>query len=402
MDIYDPSEDSLLLQKAVHTYATGRVLDMGTGSGIQAITAMRKPEVKEVVALDINPEAVNTLQHKILQEKLRKIKALQSDLFEHAYGKFNTIIFNPPYLPQDKGIIDNAIYGGKKGWELSERFFQDVSAFLFFDGFIVFLFSTHTDKKKIEEIIFQQLLEFEEVGRQKLHFEELYVYRITKSQVLRDLETKGIEKIQYAAKGKRGLVFKGYLDRSQLVKTHFPSTKDVLPVAIKIPRPDSKASERIKNEAFWLAEANCNNIGPRLLWAEGNVMVSEFIEGELLVDWLEHHPAAEIRTVLVNLLRQCRALDELGITKEEMHHPQKHIIMDHHNRAILIDFERCSRTPKPKNVTQYLEFVCRLQDILTKKKIDVSAAELRAFAREYKEAYSSEIIENIIKLLSSR
>ena len=57
MDIYEPAEDSYLLQKYVKELAIGRVLDMGTGSGIQAITALKNLQVRLVLAVDINPEA---------------------------------------------------------------------------------------------------------------------------------------------------------------------------------------------------------------------------------------------------------------------------------------------------------------------------------------------------------
>ena len=84
---------------------------------------------------------------------MRKIKTIKSDLFENVEGHFNVILFNPPYLPQDKGIEDIALYGGKKGWEISEKFFNEVSKYLFSDGRMLFLFSSLTNKEKINEII---------------------------------------------------------------------------------------------------------------------------------------------------------------------------------------------------------------------------------------------------------
>ena len=131
MDIYLPAEDSYLLQKFVRRFAVGRVLDMGTGSGIQALTAIEVPSVREVLAIDINPRAVEELKKEIEKRKLRKIKAVESDLFELVEGFFNLIIFNPPYLPQDKGIEDVALYGGKKGWEISVSG-RNNSIFVFF------------------------------------------------------------------------------------------------------------------------------------------------------------------------------------------------------------------------------------------------------------------------------
>ena len=57
-EVYRPAEDSHLLSKHVNRLVHGEVLDMGTGSGIQAITAALKQEVESVVAVDINPKAL--------------------------------------------------------------------------------------------------------------------------------------------------------------------------------------------------------------------------------------------------------------------------------------------------------------------------------------------------------
>ena len=140
--IYEPREDSILLEKQVSKLALGRVLDLGTGSGIQALTLIKSPYVREVVAADISKGAIEKLNEQIKKQRLRKIKVPHSDLFEQVRGQFNTIIFNPPYLPQDKNIQDEAIYGGKKGWEISERFFLQVNQFLVPSGKIIFLFSS--------------------------------------------------------------------------------------------------------------------------------------------------------------------------------------------------------------------------------------------------------------------
>ena len=94
---YEPREDSELLAKYVKKFAFGNVLDMGTGSGIQAITAAKKKSVKSVVAADIQEEVIENNKNNI---KNKKIKFIVSDLFSNIKNKkFDTIIFNPPYLP---------------------------------------------------------------------------------------------------------------------------------------------------------------------------------------------------------------------------------------------------------------------------------------------------------------
>jgi predicted Ser/Thr protein kinase len=43
------------------------------------------------------------------------------------------------------------------------------------------------------------------------------------------------------------------------------------------------------------------------------------------------------------------------VNKEEMHRPLKHIIVG--KDARFIDFERCSKTKNPKNVTQFCNYI---------------------------------------------
>mgnify|MGYP001611520966 CR=1 FL=1 len=154
MNIYEPKEDSHLLAAAVEKYVYGKVLDMGTGTGIQAITAAKKKKVKSVVAADISDEALKYAAAAAGKEKVAgKITFLKSSLFGNIQGKFDTIIFNPPYLPQDRGIVDEAIYGGRHGYEILKRFINDGSSHLTDNGIILIVFSSRTNKQKVDEII---------------------------------------------------------------------------------------------------------------------------------------------------------------------------------------------------------------------------------------------------------
>ena len=86
---------------------------------------------------------------------------------------------------------------------------------MFHDGKILFLFSTLTNKEKIEEIIVSNLFDFKEISFQKLAFETIYVYEIEKSKLLRELESKNIEDIGYLTQGKRGDIFVVKVDFSK-------------------------------------------------------------------------------------------------------------------------------------------------------------------------------------------
>ena len=170
--IYEPAEDSFLLQKYVEKYAFGKVLDIGSGSGIQAESALKK--TKNVLSVDINKEAVKLL-------KKKGIKVIYSDLFSNVKGKFDLIIFNPPYLPEEKlEDLETKLVttGGKYGYEILERFFKNAKKFLNKNGKILIVFSSLTIKKKVDSLVKKYGFKFKLLEEKGLFFERLYVYLV--------------------------------------------------------------------------------------------------------------------------------------------------------------------------------------------------------------------------------
>ena len=78
--IYEPREDSALLERYVRQYAKGHVLDMGTGSGIQAIAATQSSKVDFVTGADVLKSAIDYCRKCIKNRKIKKF--LVSDLFD--------------------------------------------------------------------------------------------------------------------------------------------------------------------------------------------------------------------------------------------------------------------------------------------------------------------------------
>ena len=171
--IYEPDEDSYLLKKQVRKLAKGKVLDMGTGSGILALAA--KENSKDVTAVDINKEAVELA-------KKNGLKTIQSDLFDKVKDKFDTIIFNPPYLPEDEAEDKESktiTTGGKQGHELIERFLKEAKSHLNKSGAILILFSSLSGD--ILKIFKECKYNYRLLDSKKIFFEELYVYELTSS-----------------------------------------------------------------------------------------------------------------------------------------------------------------------------------------------------------------------------
>ncbi|MFI5412372.1 MAG: HemK2/MTQ2 family protein methyltransferase [Candidatus Micrarchaeales archaeon] len=169
--IYEPREDSYLLAKAVEEKAFGKVLDLGTGSGIQGITAALKG--CEVTFADIDENAISCARN---NAKLNKVKGnfVVSDLFSNINEKFNTIIFNPPYLPssplKNKRDIVYYLDGGVNGRETIDRFLAEYKKYLLPKHKVLLVESSlNSFEQDVKE------LKAKAVGKAHIFFEDIVV-----------------------------------------------------------------------------------------------------------------------------------------------------------------------------------------------------------------------------------
>ncbi len=74
------------------------VLDMGTGSGVCALSAARR--ARRVVAVDVSPAAVRCARLNALVNDLdERVDVREGDLFAALAGeRFDLVLFNPPFL----------------------------------------------------------------------------------------------------------------------------------------------------------------------------------------------------------------------------------------------------------------------------------------------------------------
>ena len=171
MEVYQPAEDSYLiadvLKKHLKENEIESFLDMGTGSGILSEIALNAG-VKDVVAVDINPDAVAEA------EKLGA-RGIIGDLFENVSGEFDVISFNAPYLPLDSREPEDsqvATTGGVRGDEVSVRFLNGAQKHLKKNGKIFLLVSSLTPMDEISKF------NPREVARKRVFAEDLIVLEI--------------------------------------------------------------------------------------------------------------------------------------------------------------------------------------------------------------------------------
>lgn len=172
--IYEPREDSFLLEKEVKKIAKGKTfLDLGSGSGIQAKAAI-SAGAKSVLASDINEEAVKQLRK-------QGIKAVQSNLFSRIRKKFDIIAFNPPYLPEDRREDKEsslATTGGKRGDEIILEFLKDAKSHLTQNGIILLVVSSLTPKTKIDALLKKENMKKEVILSESFFMEKIEVWRL--------------------------------------------------------------------------------------------------------------------------------------------------------------------------------------------------------------------------------
>jgi release factor glutamine methyltransferase len=383
-EVYMPAEDSYLLQDHIKDFARGSVLDMGTGSGVQAIEASKYAE--KVLAVDKNPAA---LKHARKQAKgIMNISFKASDLFKTIpKQKFDLIIFNPPYLPVSKHADDIALCSPKGGTETITMFLGKAGDYLAPDGVILLVYSSITKKAHIDASLQKNLLQAELISKKHVFFEDILLFKIEKAELRKRLEAQGFLAPEVYAKGKRGVI---------LTATHKKKK-----VAIKIKKETSEAQGTIENEVRFLKLLNEMGIGPKLIYYDHEKFAYEFAEGDFIEDYLRNSGAKDIRTVLARIVRQLYAMDKAGINKFEMHHPVKHIIVKG-TKPVMIDFERCRHTEHPKNVTQFLDYLRSLKGILDGKGISIDEDEIKGISLEYRHSAEGVRCERIVRLLKKQ
>ena len=178
--VYYPMEDSLLLAKVIENedLKKKKILEIGSGSGFLAI--LMEQQGAEVLASDINEEAVKAVKLNAKNNNI-DLKVISSNLFEKVEGNFDFIIFNPPYLPEKTLHRDNQYYGGKTGREVIQKFIENSGKHLKKNGRIFIVFSSITGEKEIIEIFHSYGFISKVLARQKVPWEELIVVEAVKN-----------------------------------------------------------------------------------------------------------------------------------------------------------------------------------------------------------------------------
>lgn len=178
-NVYPPSDDSLLLLKAVDR-SHGDVLDMCAGTGIIGLNAALS--ANKVTLVDINENALKLIEHNSKMNNVKNIEIIKSNLFEGLNDKkFDVIYVNPPYLPghvNNSDFMDIATIGGEKGNEIIIKLIEQIKDHMKENGEAFMVISSASNTDEIFEKIRQENLNYEIVMTKQFFFEELELIRI--------------------------------------------------------------------------------------------------------------------------------------------------------------------------------------------------------------------------------
>ena len=120
------------------------VLDLCSGSGYIGLTIKQKCETCNVTLSDLENESILQSKENAKNNGL-EVEIIQSDMFENIHGKFNLIISNPPYIPNNNNLDNsillyeprNALFGGEDGNDFYKNIIENVKKYLVTGGILV-------------------------------------------------------------------------------------------------------------------------------------------------------------------------------------------------------------------------------------------------------------------------
>jgi release factor glutamine methyltransferase len=134
-----------LLQKEIAN-PNPRILDVGTGSGVIALSLAAALPDATVHACDISPDALALARENAVRLAVAdRVQFIESDLLLYVTQVYDLIIANLPYVPEtDRGTLSRevlhdpatALYGGANGEEIIRRLIVDAPAHLASGGML--------------------------------------------------------------------------------------------------------------------------------------------------------------------------------------------------------------------------------------------------------------------------
>lgn len=170
--MYAPAPDTFLLARCAGRYRGKWALEVGVGSG--AVAESLAANFENVAGTDIHLPSLD-----YCRGRNRSIMLVCCDAAS-AFGnvKFDLVVANPPYLPDDKEK-DATVHGGSTGVETTIHFIESALPLLSVHGAMLIVVSSRSDQSALGMFLAGKGSKKRAVGEKKLFFETLSVLELT-------------------------------------------------------------------------------------------------------------------------------------------------------------------------------------------------------------------------------
>ncbi|GFH39648.1 peptide chain release factor N(5)-glutamine methyltransferase [Pseudolactococcus insecticola] len=145
-----------------------KVLDIGTGTGVIALSLAKKQPTWQVTATDISSEALDLARENTAKNGIANLTFQVSDVFDNLSGKYDIIISNPPYIADfeaadmAKNVLDYephlALFAENDGFAIYQKIAEKSAKFLSQTGKI-YLEIGYLQGARVRQIFKEQLPE---------------------------------------------------------------------------------------------------------------------------------------------------------------------------------------------------------------------------------------------------
>ena len=169
--MYIPSDDTFLLADCIRDYNGRWALEIGIGTGL--LLNLLEKRFTNVAGSDIDLRA---LEHCRGRSGAMLVCCDAASAF---VGRFDLIVSNPPYLPDNNHVKDKTVHGGPTGIETTIHFIQSGLPLLVRDGKMLLVVSSLADSSAVDQLVMEKKMHKKVVKEKRLFYETLSVIELS-------------------------------------------------------------------------------------------------------------------------------------------------------------------------------------------------------------------------------
>ncbi len=183
-EVYEPAEDSFLLAKHAKKLK-GRILEIGCGCGFVSLECAKAHAHNIIEGVDINQAAIALATKNAKNNGIKNARFYVSNLFSNVSGKYDYILFNPPYLPTAEGDrvagrLNLAFDGGIDGLAVAREFAGKAARYLKKAGSVYMIASSLAGIGKTKKLFNKNGFKVDVIEEQSFFFEKIALLKATK------------------------------------------------------------------------------------------------------------------------------------------------------------------------------------------------------------------------------